>query len=88
MTKEEIRKEAEKFLVNLMLYWLSDEDKEKSLEESRDEAVEELTEFAYMILNKKKQSIKKTKCHCGQPIDFSNIDCVVFSLCKDCAMDS
>lgn len=27
-------------------------------------------------------------CHCGQPVDESNSDCVTFNLCKDCAMDA
>lgn len=31
---------------------------------------------------------KRKTCYCGKPIDYSNPDCVCFSLCKDHAMDA
>ena len=41
-----------------------------------------------VLQNLKSKANKKTKCHCGKPIDYSNSDCVAFSLCKDCSMDA
>jgi hypothetical protein len=82
MDKEEIKKEAEQYIDKVAPYWLRAE------RQDRESSIEEFTEFAYLILNKSKPPVKRTNCHCGQPIDFSNIDCESFNLCKDCAMDS
>lgn len=44
---------------------------------------------ANVVLNSiKPNPKKKTTCYCGNPIDWSNSDCVCFSLCKDHAMDA
>ena len=50
------------------------------------EVIERLKKEGLEIANRKQ--VKRTACHCGNPIDFSNPDCETFSLCKDCAMDS
>lgn len=50
------------------------------------EVIERLKKDGLEIANRKQ--VKKTTCHCGKPIDFSNPDCAQFNLCKDCAMDS
>jgi len=50
------------------------------------EVIERLKKEGLEIANRKDN--KRTKCHCGKPIDFSNPDCAAFSLCNDCQMDS
>jgi len=34
------------------------------------------------------KQVINNKCHCGQPVDMSNADCVTFTLCKDHATDA
>jgi hypothetical protein len=43
---------------------------------------------AKAVLDSLKPKPKKKTCYCGSPIDYSNPDCVEFSLCKDHAMDA
>jgi hypothetical protein len=50
------------------------------------EVIERLGKHGLEITKSNKEI--RTKCHCGNQIDFSNPDCVTYSLCKDCAMDS
>jgi hypothetical protein len=50
------------------------------------EVIERLKKEGLEIANRKEN--KRTKCHCGKPINFSNPDCAAFSLCNDCQMDS
>ncbi len=57
------------------------------------EELEKLFEdYANFKANQNPVAIKPTKkrerCHCGNPIDYSNPDCVTYSLCKGCAMDA
>lgn len=42
---------------------------------------------AHQILNSYKTNEKQT-CWCGNPIDYTNIDCATFGLCRDHASDS
>jgi hypothetical protein len=50
------------------------------------ELIERLKEDGLEISNIKTK--KRTHCHCGKPINFSDIDCATFNLCKNCAQDS
>jgi len=50
------------------------------------EVIERLGKHSLEITKSNKEI--RTKCHCGNPIDFSNPDCQTYNLCKDCAMDS
>ncbi len=43
---------------------------------------------AKAILDNLKPKPRKKTCYCGSLIDYSNPDCVEFSLCKDHAMDA
>lgn len=50
------------------------------------EIIDRLKKDGLEITNIKES--KKTKCHCGKPINFSNPDCAEYNLCKDCVLDS
>ena len=79
MTREEIKKEAEKYIENIAPYWF------KAESEDRESSIEEFTNFAESILIKTGNLTKK--CYCGKPVDTSNPDCVDFNLCKEHADD-
>lgn len=50
------------------------------------EVIERLKKDGLEISNIK--ATKRTKCHCGKPINFSDPDCEFYRLCKDCALDA
>lgn len=45
-------------------------------------------QFLVKYLKAVPESQLPKKCHCGQPVDESNPDCIQFNLCKDHQMDA
>lgn len=80
MTKEDIKKEATKYVNEEAPFWMRAES------EDRESSIKELTDFAEKILNKEKYLNRK--CYCGQPVDTTNPDCDAFNLCKEHSADS
>lgn len=59
-----------------------------TVDESGRVSYEKITEYGVINHLDSLKSSRRGTCHCGNPINQSNPDCVEFSLCKDCAMEA
>lgn len=63
-------------------------DCESPFDISNDETGDQASGMAAQIILDSFRPKKKRKCHCGEPVDKTDLDSVYYSLCKEHALDA